>query len=329
MATFDFPSGPESVEFHLRNTNDGWRVSNIVYAEGTTFMEVLQADFPVPTIEDEQAATRLCVMYADYKVTVPENYDPEYEAMEIAELFANGTDGKQDFGAAIHFLCENDRTTDGAKWSMLTHVLQMERGETEEPLDFCGHESTRDAAIICAARRSEREGPELRSRFDAVRAKSGKALDALRKRADAFIEADVHWEKETMRGGTMYAYAETLLELDREEAFVELLERYSSERAAAASVADLKCADAQLNAAYRKWLASIKPCDPEYGWCDPSGPTESENLRAAQREWIPYRDAWIAWYQERWRGAASRDVLRREIATAISKARAEELRLGY
>lgn len=99
-ATFDFPSGPESVEFHLRNT-------------------------------------RLCVMYADYKVTVPEHYDPEYEGMELAELFANGTDGKRVFGAAIHFLCETDMATDAEKWRMLTHVLQMERGATGKPLDLC------------------------------------------------------------------------------------------------------------------------------------------------------------------------------------------------
>lgn len=311
VATFDFPSGPESVEFHLRNTKDGWRVSNIAYADGTTFMEVLQADFPVPKIEDEEAAMRLCVMYADYKVTVPD-YNPEDEGMELAELFANGTDVKRDFGAAIHSLCETSMPTDAEKWRMLTHVLQMERGATGKPLDLCEHSGTRHAVIVCAARRAERQELELRARFAAVRARSGKALDALRKSADDFIAADVHWEKEPMRGRTIYEHIQPHLELEREKPFVELLERYSSERAAASSEADLKRADAELNAAYRKRLSSIEP-------------TESDNLRAAQREWIPYRDAWIAWYQERWRGAASRDVLRREIATAISKERAAEL----
>lgn len=310
LATFEFDK-PRSAEFHLRQTSDGWRISNIVYAGGASYMGYLQADFPLPKIEDEEAAMRLCMMYAGYKVAVPEHYDPESEGMELAELFANGTGVRQDFGAAIHFLCETSMPTDAEKWRMLTHVLQMERGATAKPLDLCEHSGTRHAVIVCAGRRAEREALELRARFAAVRARSGKALDALRKAADDFIAADVHWEKEPMRGRAIFEHVEPHLELEREQAFVELLERYASERAPAASNADLKRADAELNAAYRKRLASE--------------PTESDNLRAAQREWAPYRDAWIAWYQERWRGAASRDVLRREIATAMSKARAAEL----
>lgn len=285
------------------------------------FLTALSSD--PEKIEDEQAEQRLCARYANYEVTVPENYDAEQEARELAEMFANGDEVEQDFGAAIYFICNGGGFAAVERWGMLEHVLAMKRGETDEPLDFCNFATSRDGGIICAARRDEEEGPAFDARYAAVRKKHGPALDALRKRADSFIEADAFWEAEQSRGGTMYAYAETHAVLDRRGKFIELLERYAAQRAPAASQAALERADAKLNTTYRKRLAAIQPCDPEYESCAP--PSETDNLRAAQRAWISYRDAWIAWYQSRWRGAATPDALRREIATVITNVRIEEV----
>ena len=313
-ATFDFASleGGRTVEFQLRETAEGWRISNIGYAGGSTYMDILKADFPVPKIEDERSEDALCRMYANYDV--PEDAD--------AEMLANGDGVERDFGAAIHVLCrDEDNMADAERWGMLDHVLRMERGLTDEPLDFCEHATSRYGGIICASRHSDEERPKLRARYEAIR--KSPALEALRKAADAFIEADAHWENETMRGGTIYSYIGVYTELAREEKFIDLLEAHSQERAPAASEADFKQADKELNAAYRKRLADIQPCDPEYESCE--GPTESENLRSAQRVWIKYRDAWVAYYQDRWSGAASRDALRREIATRLTRERIKEL----
>jgi uncharacterized protein YecT (DUF1311 family) len=326
LATFDFPMEKGSAEFHLRSTDDGWRITNIVWdGDNGSYLDVLQSDFPLPRIEDERAEKALCGRYASYKVAVPENYDPELEGRDLGEMFANGDGVPQDFSAAIHFLCRDQNLAPAEKRDMLQHVLFMERGQTNDPLDFCAYSTSRDSRIHCAAERKQEEGPALEARYAAVRKTAGKSLDALRERATAFVEADAHWEAEQSRGGSMYAYAETHTLLDREERFVSLLEQYAKQRAPAATEAEAKRADAELNAAYRKRLAAIEPCDPEYESCDPSIPTEKDNLRAAQRAWIPYRDAWIAWYQDRWRGAASPGALRREILTALARARVAEL----
>jgi uncharacterized protein YecT (DUF1311 family) len=49
-------------------------------------------------------------------------------------------------------------------------------------------------------------------------------------------------------------------------------------------------------------------------------------LRDAQRAWIRYRDAFAAFYVDRWRGAAKAEALRREIVAQLSRERAAELR---
>jgi uncharacterized protein YecT (DUF1311 family) len=312
-----------SAEFHLRKTKGGWRITNIVYPRGN-YLSYLEADFPLPTIPDERAENAVCDLYDSYRPAVPEGWDPETDSLELAEMFANGDRVDQDFSAAIHFVCRMGMA-DAERRSMLEHVLAMERGSTEEPLDFCALHTSRDGGIICAGRRDDEVGPQLQERFEAVRARcAGRAIDALRERATAFVEADAFWEAEQSRGGTMYVYAETHATLDREGRFVEQLELYTKERAAAATAAELAKADAELNAAYRKRMASIEPCDPEYANCSP--PLEPENLREAQRAWIPYRDAWVAFYQERWRGAATPAVLRNEIAAALTRARIADLR---
>ena len=305
-ATFEFPSEKKSIEFLLRKTKDGWRISDIAYGGGRTYRKILEADFPVPKIEDERSADALCHMYSDYAVKVQDE-----DVRELAETLANE---KHDFGAAIHVLCtDDDNMADAEVWGMLDHVLKMERGITDEPLDFCDHATSTYGGMICAGRRDDEERPLLRTRYDAVRKKSGKALDPLRAAADAFIEADAHWENETMRGGTIYSYVGTLTELDRETKFIDLLEKYSGRRAPAASEEGFRRVDAELNAAYRARQTDIED-------------EERSNLRAAQRAWIAYRDAWIGYYRDRWRVAASPEALGREIAVALMKERIAELK---
>jgi uncharacterized protein YecT (DUF1311 family) len=313
LATFDFPMEKGIAEFHLRAADNGWRITDIVYPGRGSYVKYLQADFPLPLVADERTQKELCELYADYKVTVPEGYD-DWEEYELAEFYANGADDfPQDFGAAIHFLCKGGIMADAEQWGMLTHVLTMERGGTNDPLEYCAHATSRHAGMVCAGRRDDDEGPALQARYAELRKTLGPSLEPLRARASAFQEADVHWETEQSREGTMYAYIGTHYELDREKAFLDLLELYSNERAPAASQQEMKRADAELNAAYRR---AMKYQQEEPEWV--------ENMRAAQREWMPYRDAWIAFYQQRWRGKAPAETLRREIFTAITKARTED-----
>lgn len=323
VATFEFPSARMSVEFQLVRAGDGdWRIANIVYPHGD-YKTYLSGSLPI-AIDSEEMAAPLCAKYAEYEIQ--QSYDPNTDEVDLAEMFANGTDGvRKELGAAFHFVCRAGGIAPAEQWGMLDHLQRMRRGDTDEPLDFCDYATSGHGSTICALRRQDVLEPQLRERYEAVRKRHPLAtLNVLRARADAFIEADATWLTEQTRGGTIYPSMEIGTRLHGEETFVDALERHSKNRLAVASEPEAKHADAELNAAYRKRLADIEPCDPEY--CDPELPTETDNLRAAQRAWIPYRDAWIAYYLERWRGTASPEALRREIFTQLTRDRTAHLR---
>lgn len=292
-AAFELAGEKRSVEFHLRVVNGGWRIANIVYAK-SSYGEILNAP-----------SAKTCAKYAGYAAAVPEEWEAVSDARELAELFANE---KGDYVAAMHFLCAARRLMEPAEQaSMLHHVQRMQRGETRERLDFCDHVIAGHGLHECALRMQAELEPALRTRYETMPPSS--TLKALRKRADHYIATDAAWETELSRGGTSYPAMAILTRLDREEAFVHLLEQVSRERLPAA---DLAAADAALNAAWRKLLKQVE------------GEEEVE-LRTAQRAWTAYHNAWLKHYAERWRGTAPPEALRREIAAVMTQERAKRL----
>jgi uncharacterized protein YecT (DUF1311 family) len=177
------------------------------------------------------------------------------------------------------------------------------------------HVSGGHGAYVCALRQRAASEPQVRARFAAVRKGAGNAttaLDALRARADVFIEANAVSLSDVNRGGTIHPSVLLYNQTDGAETFVANLERYSKSRAPAATAADAQRADTNLNAAYRAHMAASDEID-------------AGHLRAAQRAWIAYRDAWTAYYAERWRAAAPAETLRREILTQLTLDRTKEL----
>jgi len=152
-----------------------------------------------------------------------------------------------------------------------------------------------------------------------------KALAMLRKKAEAFTGNEASVFAEPNRGGTGYSTVILVGEIKRGEDFVTILERYVGERAPEATPIALKTADDALNATYTQVMGAYKAEDEDVG----KGTSSQDVLRRAQRSWLPYRDAWIAFYRLRWKGAAPPEALEREIAAALTQKRAEELpRLG-
>jgi uncharacterized protein YecT (DUF1311 family) len=94
---------------------------------------------------------------------------------------------------------------------------------------------------------------------------------------------------------------------------VDEKKRFVCERAPAASAGEAKAADAELNAAYQSLMKNTD----EQEW--------RTRLRKAQRAWIAYRDAFAAFYADRWSGTASAGALRREIVTELTRERTTRL----
>jgi uncharacterized protein YecT (DUF1311 family) len=259
---------------------------------------------------NQQPATELeCANYTGLTVEVPEGYDASRDAIELAELFANE---RGEYDAAIHFLCGAGRELSAAdRASMIAHVERMQRGETKDPLDFCDYVTSGAGLHECALRLQAELTPALAARYEAV--PKSAALETLRKRADPFMAADALWETELSSGEPAYPSMAILTHLDREQTFVELLELYSRQRAPAATAADRKAAEKELRKVYWDLRGQMSP-DIDY------------QIYLAQYAWVSYRNAWIAYYVDRWRGAAAPRELRLEIETTLTRARRDGLK---
>lgn len=221
---------------------------------------------------------------------------------ELAEKFANGDGVKRDFDAAAYFLCRAEEEMAPAEFTgMIEHLQRMREGKEKEPLDFCQYVTSGYGMSYCAHKQYEKVMPELDRRLATL----GTAV--LRERGLAFVRAETERSGELSRGGTAYAAMVLGAEMDAKEQVVVALERFSKERAPAASATEWKHADNDLNRAYRVL-------------------SRDTFLRDAQRAWIAYRDAFAEFYAERWRGAASPEVLQREIITQLTRERTAQLR---
>jgi uncharacterized protein YecT (DUF1311 family) len=269
-----------------------------------------------PADRDVQAARRCCLVSGDCN-------------RELAVLFANGWGVPRDYDAATHFLCRAGREmAPFEQWAMLDRVQEMREEDAPKDLDYCHHVTSGRGALLCEQLGAEREAPEIEARIEkaAGAPAAGPARDALTRlvdAAEAFARDEAGHRQEGARGGT--GYAAFVMETQRAvfATFVAALERYARGRAPAATAAALTKVDRDLNAAYRKALETARePCPLCNEDDHESGP---QALREAQRAWIAYRDAWTAWYRLRWTAAAAPAALEREIAAALTAARAKEL----
>lgn len=245
---------------------------------------------------------------------------------ELAMVFANGWGTPRDLGAATYFLCRaGDEMAPAEQWSMLQFVDGLRTGKEKGKLDYCEHVTSGMGSTWCAGLEQDQKKVEWDRRIAAVEKTLGAdakpAFAAVRKAAEAAIKADAEYIASSSLGGTIYPSLVIGGETDRTDDFVATLERYTQKRASEASPDVWKKADDGLNSLYKSMMAEAKANDKEYE----QGTAGQDALRNAQRAWIPYRDAWIAYYRLRWKGTAPPEALEREINKALTEKRTQEL----
>jgi uncharacterized protein YecT (DUF1311 family) len=245
---------------------------------------------------------------------------------ELAMIFANGWGTPRDLGAATYFLCRTgEEMAPAEQWSMLQFVDDLRSGKEKGNLDYCEHVTSGMGASWCVGLDFDKRHVEWERRAAAIERtlapEARPAFAALRKAADTLAQEDAEYMAEPNRGGTIYPSVALSSRIERNDDLLGTLERCVQKRVPAATPDALKKADAALNAAYKAILAQAKADDKEYE----TGTAGQDVLREAQRAWIPYRDAWIAFYRLRWKGAAPAEELDREIAAAITQQRTRDL----
>ncbi|HKR76147.1 MAG TPA: lysozyme inhibitor LprI family protein [Rhodanobacter sp.] len=208
----------------------------------------------------------------------------------LAMIYANGMGVPRNLPMATKFACE----AGGAPAEIdgrIEHLQQMAAATSSKRFDFCDDITSGYMGGVCASiaadqadsRRSDALGEIIRGYSTSQR----QAYDALRKAADAYFDAHSGNEVD-LSGSARGAFAIEDKETS-EQAFIGNLKALEAGKLPSG---DAKQADARLNAVYRRVLANpgLKPQDDGYG---SMGTITAKGIRADQRLWLAYRDAWL------------------------------------
>ena len=232
----------------------------------------------------------------------------------LMQLYANGLGGvKRDLDQATAYAC----AIDGAPAEVQGRVAHLQALKTKpeaKRFDYCDDITSGLAGGFCAARDADIANRGRAARTAALEEKvpaaARPALTALREAAAAFMDARGN---EVDQSGT----ARAQMEIDEEEAtrnaFTAHLAQLIDARWPQASVAQAKAADAALNTAYGKALAFLASKD-NFSTVKP------DDVRKAERAWIAYRDAFVAFAR-----AASPGTPPQAVAALLSQERVKAL----
>jgi uncharacterized protein YecT (DUF1311 family) len=232
----------------------------------------------------------------------------------LMQLYANGQGGvKRDLDLATSYAC----AIDGAPAELegrVQHLQALKAKPSPKPFDYCDDITSGLAEGFCAARNAAIAKKGRSARTAGIEAKvppaAKPALAALHKAAAIFTDAH---GGEVDESGT----ARAQMVIDEEEAtrdaFTADLARLVDGRWPTASAVQAKAADDALNAAYKKALAFL-------GSKQNLSTVKPEDTHKAQRAWIGYRDAFVAFAK-----AASPRTAPEAVAAQLTRERTKAL----
>jgi uncharacterized protein YecT (DUF1311 family) len=214
-------------------------------------------------------------------------------AAVLMMIYANGHGVDRDIGIARRFACEIEGAPaelDG-RLEHLSDIAELDASEVD--FDICDDITSGYMSGVCAQLGAEATARARRQRTDVLLQSWPQARrDAyrdVRRAADAYFQSRLDGEVDisgTARGAFVVAEQESL-----EEGFLQHLIDFDGGRLPRGDAQALKRADAALNAAYAEAMKQARPDSPEdaFGML---GSVRPEGIRAAERLWIRYRDAW-------------------------------------
>lgn len=208
----------------------------------------------------------------------------------LMTIYANGSGVKRDIDVATHLACG----VEGAPYESHGRVLHLaalkKDGPGEEDFHFCDDVTSGFAGGICAAHGARTADAEREAELAALTASwtgaEKEALAKLRAAHDAYAEAHAGGEIDmsgTLRGAFFVGAQQRL----RDE-LLAMLRDLEGGRAPKLGTADFRKEDVRLNAEYRRIIATFAK-EREF-----PGTVTKEGVRDAQRAWLRYRDAFLA-----------------------------------
>jgi uncharacterized protein YecT (DUF1311 family) len=205
-------------------------------------------------------------------------------------IYANGRGARQDYDVAIHLSCGIEGAPAESDARVTDLADRKKRGDKDGDFDYCDGVTSGLAAGYCAGHHesvAEAKRAVAYAQLTASWPAADKAaLAQLRAAHKAFAEAS--GEGEVDHSGTLRAAMEIGAEESLRDELLAMLRQLEAGRAPAFSHAQYVAADAALNAEYRKQIQAAQASD------DAVGAVTRDGVRKAQRAWLAYRDAFLA-----------------------------------
>jgi hypothetical protein len=240
---------------------------------------------------------------------------PSHAALEpfagramLMTLYANGSGVRRDLDVAIHLACGIAGLAPAEYDARITHLAGL-RGTQARGRDFHYCDDIRGGLPegLCAAHRAALARPQREATLRALIARwtpeERAAFEPLRRAFEEFVAASAAGDlaSPSLRGR---------LEQGLRDQFTDMLQRLSNGRAPRFTAGQFGTEDLQLNQAYRARLEDERQYD--------APGISVASLQNAQRAWLRYRDAFIAFSRVKYP-----NVARESLAAWITRNRSE------
>jgi uncharacterized protein YecT (DUF1311 family) len=224
----------------------------------------------------------------------------------LSVLYANGQGVARNIPLAARFACE----AGGAPAEIAIRIRHLESLGSGSPatgstFDFCDDITSGFMEGFCAAYDSEIEDQKRAASLDALvshfTSDQRTAFSTLRKMEEAYAHA--HARGEIDLSGTARAMYQVDAEDTLRDDFLAALQSFEMGNLPKSTASAAHEADVRLNAAYSKVMqdAEIHKAD--------LGAVQQEGIRNAERAWLKYRDAWLAFAKLRYPAVPSESWL--------------------
>lgn len=215
-------------------------------------------------------------------------------------LYANGFGVPADTGLAIRYACSS-AAAPAEMAARVMHLASLNQGDRGARFDQCDDITSGEMAGVCAAIAAEQAGKVRTAYLARVRnsmtALQQASFDALVKAGNAFAAA--HGGDETDMTGTARVGMAIGAEAREQEWLREHIAAFEKGRYGLPATAQFETANAQLNAVYQRLMAA-PAADPGHSERLAWSTVEKSGIRATQRAWLAYRDAWVRFAAERY-----------------------------
>jgi uncharacterized protein YecT (DUF1311 family) len=222
----------------------------------------------------------------------------------LAMLYANGRGTTRDIDLAERFACENGWAAPAETDGRLRALEDMRNAAVNgKPFDLCDSATSGLSGGQCVSVRTRFAEVDREKKFAQATASLNpaqrKLFDKLRAAVEKF--ANERGNEVDMTGTMRYSFA--LGDHDKIlEQFLIILQRFSTRDVPAASPADVRRLDAQMNSLYQALMNH--PLDTRLG----GSTVTPAGIRDAQRAWLGLRDAWLAFAAAAYPGLSAERV---------------------